>query len=35
MAIQIETTATIDGDSLTGQSKLGSFGSAQLSGTRA
>jgi carbon-monoxide dehydrogenase large subunit len=35
MAIQIETTATIDGDTLTGQSKLGSFGSAQLSGTRA
>jgi hypothetical protein len=35
MPMQIETTATIDGDSLTGESKLGSFGTAQLTGTRA
>lgn len=35
MPIEIQTTATIDGDTLTGQSKLGSFGTAQLSGTRA
>ncbi len=35
MPMDIETTATIDGDTLTGQSKLGSFGSAQLAGTRA
>jgi hypothetical protein len=35
MPIQIDTTATIDGDSLTGESKLGSFGTAQLTGTRA
>jgi hypothetical protein len=35
MPIQIDTTATIDGDTLTGESKLGSFGTAQLTGTRA
>lgn len=35
MPIQIETTATIDGDTLNGTSKLGSFGTATLTGTRA
>jgi len=35
MAMTIETTATVDGDNLTGQSKLGAFGSATLTGTRA
>jgi hypothetical protein len=35
MKMDIETTATVDGDSLTGESKLGSFGSAKLTGTRA
>ena len=35
MPMAIETTATVDGDSLSGESKLGSFGSAKLSGTRA
>ena len=35
MPIQIETTETIDGDTLNGTSKLGSFGTAQLTGTRA
>jgi hypothetical protein len=33
--MEIETTATVEGDTLTGESKLGSFGTAQLSGTRA
>ena len=35
MPMAIETTATIDGDNLTGESKLGSFGTAKLTGTRA
>jgi hypothetical protein len=35
MKMDIATTATVDGDTLTGESKLGSFGTAQLSGTRA
>jgi hypothetical protein len=35
MPIEIQTTATIEGDTLTGESKLGSFGTAQLAGTRA
>ena len=35
MPMQIETTATVDGDSLAGESKLGSFGTAKLTGTRA
>jgi hypothetical protein len=35
MPMQIETTATIDGDNLTGTAKLGAFGTAQLTGTRA
>jgi hypothetical protein len=33
--MQIETTATVDGDTLNGESKLGSFGTAKLTGTRA
>ena len=35
MPMQIETTAKVDGDTLTGESKLGSFGTAKLTGTRA
>ena len=35
MAMNLEFTATVDGDNLTGQVKLGSFGTAQLKGTRA
>ena len=35
MKMDIETTAKVDGDTLTGESKLGSFGSAQITGTRA
>jgi hypothetical protein len=35
MAMTLEVTATVDGDNLTGQVKLGSFGTAQLKGTRA
>ena len=35
MPMAIETTATIDGDTLNGESKLGSFGTAKLTGTRA
>ena len=35
MPMNIETTATIDGDNITGESKLGSFGTAKLTGTRA
>ena len=35
MPMKIETTATIDGDKLTGKAQLGSFGSAELTGTRA
>jgi aerobic carbon-monoxide dehydrogenase large subunit len=35
MPMQIETTATVDGDTLTGESKLGAFGTAKLNGTRA
>lgn len=35
MKMDIATTATVAGDSLTGESKLGSFGTAQLTGTRA
>jgi hypothetical protein len=34
MAMTLEFTATVDGDNLTGQVKLGSFGTAQLKGTR-
>ena len=35
MPMNIETTATIDGDNITGESKLGSFGTAKITGTRA
>jgi hypothetical protein len=35
MKMDIATTAKVDGDTLTGESKIGSFGTAQLSGTRA
>lgn len=35
MPMEIETTATVDGDNLSGESKLGSFGTAKLTGTRA
>ena len=35
MPMKIETTATIEGDKLTGKAQLGSFGSAELTGTRA
>jgi hypothetical protein len=35
MKMDIQTTAKVDGDTLTGESKLGSFGTAQLTGTRA
>lgn len=35
MPMTIETTATVEGDTLTGQSSLGSFGTAKLTGTRA
>ena len=35
MPMEIETTATVDGDTLAGESKLGSFGTAKLTGTRA
>lgn len=35
MPIEILTTATIDGDNLTGEAKLGPIGTAKLTGTRA
>ena len=35
MPMKIDTTATIEGDTLTGEATLGSFGKAKLSGTRA
>lgn len=35
MAMDIETSATVDGDTITGESKLGTFGTAKLTGTRA
>ncbi len=35
MAMTLEFTATIDGDSISGNVKLGAFGNAPLSGTRA
>lgn len=35
MKMDIQTTATVEGDTLKGESKLGSFGTAQLTGTRA
>ena len=35
MPITIEATATVDGDAITGEAKLGAFGTAPFSGTRA
>ena len=35
MKMDIVTTAKVEGDSLAGEAKLGSFGTAQLTGTRA
>lgn len=35
MPMKIDTTATVDGDSLTGEATLGAFGKAKLTGTRA
>ena len=35
MAITIESTATVDGDTITGESKLGAFGTATFTGSRA
>ena len=35
MPMEIPTTVTIDGDNLSGEAKLGSFGTAKLTGTRA
>tara|TARA_B100000470_G_scaffold81342_1_gene62638 strand:+ start:430 stop:726 length:297 start_codon:yes stop_codon:yes gene_type:complete len=35
MPIKVEATATIDGDSITGEAKLGAFGTAPFSGSRA
>ncbi len=35
MAMTLEFTATVDGDSISGNVKLGAFGNASFSGTRA
>jgi hypothetical protein len=35
MPLELDFTATVDGDSIEGNAKLGSFGSAPFSGTRA
>mgnify|MGYP001585714864 CR=1 FL=1 len=35
MPIKVESTATVNGDSITGEAKLGAFGTASFSGTRA
>ena len=35
MAMTLEFTATVDGDSISGNVKLGAFGDASFSGTRA
>ncbi|MBM4205865.1 MAG: hypothetical protein FJ194_17235 [Gammaproteobacteria bacterium] len=35
MAITLEFSATVDGDKMTGNVKLGAFGNASFSGTRA
>lgn len=35
MPMKLETTATVDGDSISGNVKLGAFGEATFSGTRA
>ncbi|HCV35167.1 MAG TPA: hypothetical protein DGF10_10940 [Acidimicrobiaceae bacterium] len=34
MPIKVEATATVDGDTLTGEAKLGAFGTAPFNGTR-
>ena len=34
MPIKIEATATLDGDAISGEAKLGSFGTAPFTGTR-
>ena len=34
MPITIEATATVDGDAISGEAKLGAFGTAPFSGTR-
>ena len=34
MPIKIEATATVDGDTITGEAKLGTFGTAPFNGTR-
>jgi len=34
MAMMMDATATVDGDTLTGEVKLGAFGVAPMSGTR-
>lgn len=34
MPMELETTATVDGDSISGNVKLGAFGEATFSGTR-
>ena len=35
MPIKIEATATVDGDTITGEAHLGAFGTAPFEGTRA
>ena len=35
MPMKLETTATVDGDSISGKVKLGSFGEATFTGSRA
>jgi hypothetical protein len=35
MAITIEVTASIDGDNISGSAKLGAFGNATITGSRA
>mgnify|MGYP006086639339 CR=1 FL=1 len=34
MPIKVEATATVDGDSISGEAKLGAFGTGTFSGTR-
>jgi len=35
MPIKVEATATVDGDSISGEAKLGAFGTATFEGSRA
>ncbi|MBC8363982.1 MAG: hypothetical protein H8E59_03150 [Actinobacteria bacterium] len=35
MPIKVESSATVDGDTITGEAKLGAFGTATFEGTRA